>query len=135
MNSTPFVRKCGILLTSGVIYMGKTRKYKKYTPEFKQMVVETMHKEGLSCSEAERRFEVRKNGVRAWEQVYLKEGPEGLYIERRGHGSKGRRPKEEKPNGQEDLLAEVERLRAENAYLKKLNALVAERVRQERKQK
>ena len=36
---------------------------------------------------------------------------------------------------EEDLLAEVQRLRAENAYLKKLNALVAERVRQERKRK
>ena len=36
---------------------------------------------------------------------------------------------------EEDLLAEVQRLRAENAYLKKLNALVAERVRQEKKQK
>ena len=36
---------------------------------------------------------------------------------------------------EEDLLAEVQRLRAENAYLKELNALVAERVRQEKKQK
>ena len=34
-----------------------------------------------------------------------------------------------------DLIAEVQRLRAENAYLKKLNALVAERVRQEKKHK
>ena len=36
---------------------------------------------------------------------------------------------------EEDLIAEVQRLRAENAYLKKLNALVAERVRQEKKKK
>ena len=36
---------------------------------------------------------------------------------------------------EEDLIAEVQRLRAENAYLKKLNALVAERVRQEKKHK
>ena len=40
-----------------------------------------------------------------------------------------------KPEVEEDLLAEVQRLRAENAYLKELNALVAERVRQEKKQK
>lgn len=58
-----------------------------------------------------------------------------LYIERRGRGSKGSPPKKLKPEVEEDLLAEVQRLRAENAYLKKLNALVAERVRQERKQK
>ena len=36
---------------------------------------------------------------------------------------------------EEDLIAEVQRLRAENAYLKKLNALVSERVRQEKKHK
>ena len=33
------------------------------------------------------------------------------------------------------VIAEVQRLRAENAYLKKLNALVSERVRQEKKHK
>ena len=36
---------------------------------------------------------------------------------------------------EEDLIAEVQRLRAENSYLKKLNALVAERVQQEKKHK
>jgi transposase len=48
------------------------------------------------------------------------------------------KPKKEKmskkkPNTdtQEDLLAEIERLRMENAYLKKLNALVQERIARE----
>ena len=59
----------------------------------------------------------------------------GLFIERRGRGSKGWPPKKLKLEVEEDLLAEVQRLRVENAYLKKLNALVAERVRQEKKQK
>ena len=59
---------------------------------------------------------------------------EGLYIERRGRKSTGRPPKLKK-EVEEDLIAEVQRLRAENAYLKKLNALVAERVRQEKKHK
>ena len=36
---------------------------------------------------------------------------------------------------EEDLIAELQRLRAENDYLKKLNALVAKRVRQEKKHK
>ena len=58
-----------------------------------------------------------------------------LYIERRGRSSKGRPFKGYNAKVEEDLLAEVQRLRAENAYLKKLNALVAERVRQEKKQK
>ena len=108
----------------------------RYTGEFKQKVIETMVREKLSYKEAARQFDVSQDTVVAkWERIYLEEGPEGLYIERRGRGSKGRPPKKLKPEVEEDLLAEVQRLRAENAYLKKLNALVAERVRQERKQK
>ncbi len=92
--------------------------------------------EKLSYKEAARQFEVSSDTrVASWERIYLEEGPEGLYIERRGRNSKGRPSKKLKPEVEEDLLAEVQRLRAENAYLKKLNALVAERVRQEKKRK
>ena len=109
---------------------------KRYTGEFKQRVVETMMQEKLSYCEAARQFDVNDHKrVASWERIYLEEGPEGLYVERRGHESKGRPPKKLKPEVEEDLLAEVQRLRAENDYLKKLNALVAERVRQERKRK
>ena len=109
---------------------------KRYTGEFKQKVVETMMREKLSYTEAAGQFEVSDHSrVASWERIYLEEGPQGLYVERRGRGSKGRPPKKLKPEIEEDLLAEVQRLRAENDYLKKLNALVAERVRQERKQK
>ena len=95
-----------------------------------------MMQEKLSYKEAARQFGISYDTVVAkWERIYLEEGPEGLYIERRGRSSEGRPPKKLKPEVEEDLLAEVHRLRAENAYLKKLNALVAERVRQERKQK
>ena len=95
-----------------------------------------MMREKISYREAARQFEVGDDKrVAAWERIYLEEGPEGLYIERRGRGSKGRPPKKLKPEVEEDLLAEVQRLMAENAYLKKLNALVAERVRQEKKRK
>ena len=34
---------------------------KRYTPEFKQLVVETMHKEKLSYCETARRFEVNSD--------------------------------------------------------------------------
>ena len=136
MNCTPFVRQYGILLTNGVLFMPKGIPNKRYTGEFKQEVVETMKRERLSYHEAARRFNVSNHHlVASWERIYLEEGSEGLYVERRGRGSKGRPPKKLKPEVEEDLLAEVQRLRAENAYLKKLNALVAERVRQERKQK
>ena len=109
---------------------------KKYTGEFKQKVVEAMMREKLSYTEAARQFDVSNHHrVASWERIYLEEGPEGLYIERRGRNGKGHSPKKLAPEVEEDLLAEVQRLRAENAYLKKLNALVAERVRQEKKQR
>ena len=95
-----------------------------------------MKREKLSYRETARLYEINDHKrIMAWERIYLEEGPEGLYIDHRGRSSKGRPPKELKPEEEEDLLAEVQRLRAENAYLKKLNALVAERVRQEKKQK
>ena len=55
------------------------------------MVVETMHREKLSHKEVERQFAITSHScVPNWERIYLTEGPEGLYVERRGHGSKGR---------------------------------------------
>lgn len=115
--------------------MPKGKPNKRYTPEFKIKVVETMHREKLSYRETARQFDIRDHDrVAAWERIYLEEGAEGLYIERRGRKSTGRPPKIKK-EAEEDLIAEVQRLRAENAYLKKLNALVAERVRQEKKHK
>ena len=88
--------------------MPKGQPNKRYTPEFKIKVVETMRDEKLSYKEAARQFDVSFDTVVAkWERIYL----------------------------EEDLIAEVQRLRAENAYLKELNALVSERVRQEKKHK
>lgn len=107
---------------------------KRYTPEFKKLVVETMRKEKLSCREAARRFEVRNHkSIAGWERIYLTEGPEGLAIDRRSHSSKGRPPKQLPKEVEEDLLAEVQRLRAENEYLKNLQALVLEDERRRHK--
>ena len=114
--------------------MPKGKPNKRYTPEFKIMVVETMQKERLSHREVEKQFEIPHMRAADWERIYLEEGKEGFYVERRGRKLTGRPPKMKK-KVEEDLIAEVQRLRAENAYLKKLNALVAERVRQEKKQK
>jgi transposase-like protein len=125
-------------LTKGGIFMPKGKTNKRYTGEFKQKVVETMRREGLSYCETARQFDINDHkSVAAWERIYLEEGKEGLCVERRGKASgtqKGRKPKFDK-KVDEDLIDEVQRLRAENAYLKKLNALVAERVRQEKKHK
>ena len=120
----------------GCFSMPKGVPNKRYTPEFKQMVVETMMREKLSYRETAQQFEIPDHhSVAKWERIYLMEGPEGLYIERRGRGSKGRPTKFPK-EVEEDLLKEVQRLRAENAYLKKLQALVLEEERhQSKKQK
>jgi len=108
---------------------------KRYTVEFKQNVIEHMIKNKLSYSETARIFEVNDHHrIQAWERVYLEEGAEGFKIERRGRGNKGR-PRQLPKKVEEDLLAEVQRLRAENDYLKKLNALVSERVQREKKHK
>ena len=107
---------------------------KRYTPEFKKLVVETMRKEKLSCREAARRFEVRNHkSIAGWERIYLTEGPEGLAIDRRSHSSKGRPPKQLPKEVEEDLLAEVQRLRAENEYLKNWQALFLEDERRRHK--
>ena len=109
--------------------------HKRYTPEFKKTVIETMQQEGLSYSETARRFEINSHHrVQDWERIYLTEGPEGFAIERRGRGSTGR-PKKLPKSVEEDLLAEVQRLRAENDYLKNLQALVLEDERRQRRKR
>ena len=84
-----------------------------------------------------RRFEVnsQRSNSESWERIYLEEGPEGFAIERRGRSSKGRPPKQLPKQVEEDLLAEVQRLRAENDYLKNLQALVLEDERRQRKKR
>ena len=109
---------------------------KRYTPELKRMVVETMKKEHLSIYAAMQEFGINDHKIiERWERIYLEEGPEGLAIERRGRSSKGRPPKQLPKQVEEDLLAEVQRLRAENDYLKNLQALVSEDERRQRKKR
>ena len=116
--------------------MSRGKPNKRYTPEFKKLVVETMMKEKLSYRETARRFEVcSAQQIINWERIYLAEGPEALAIERRGRSSKGRPPKRLPKDVEEDLLAEVQRLRAEVDYLKNLQALVLEDERRQRKKR
>lgn len=109
---------------------------KRYTPEFKRMVVETIEKENLSIRAAMQEFGINDHKIiERWERIYLEEGPEGLAIERRGRSSKDRLPKQLPKQVEEDLLAEVQRLRAENDYLKNLQALVLEDERRQRRKR
>ena len=134
MNCSPFVRQYGILNNKwGVIFMPKGIPNKRYTAEFKEHVIKTMLEEKLSYTATSKRFEINDHHrIQAWERIYLEEGPEGFKIERRGRGSTGR-PRKLPKEVEEDLLAEVQRLRAENEYLKNLQALVLEDERRQRK--
>lgn len=110
-----------------------------YSGEFKLHVVEYMHQNEMSLNEAAIHFCIPSHSTLAkWERIYYEEGPESLLKERRGRNSmrknKASKPKEN-VNKNEDLLAEVQRLRMENEYLKKLNALVLEREKSEQKRK
>lgn len=107
---------------------------KKYPAEFKIQVVETMEEEHLSYRETAERFGIRHKRVQDWERIYLSEGVEGFMKERRGRGSHGR-PKKLPKEAEEDLLTEVQRLRAENEYLKNLQALVLEDERRQRRKR
>ena len=110
-----------------------------YGGEFKIYVVEYMHAKNMSLKETSHHFCIPSDTtVAKWERIYYEEGPEALHEERRGRKNMGKK-KSSKPkknvNENEDLLAEVQRLRMENEYLKKLNALVLEREKSEQKKK
>ena len=112
--------------------MAKGIPYQKYTGKFKQEVVETLQNENLSYHETAKRFGILHKRVMDWERIYLESGPEGLYVERRGRASNASGARKGRPlkldiKIEEDLIAENQRLRAENDYLKKLNALVLEK--------
>lgn len=112
-----------------------------FSGEFKRKVIEDMRTHNLSYRETAREFGLSDHKmVMKWERIYLEEGPDGLLVDRRGQAGaatgtrKGRKPKLDKMV-EEDLIAENQRLRAEIDYLKKLNALVTERVQREKKHK
>ena len=74
------------------------------------------------------------NGIKAsllskWYKIYQESGVDGLKLDRRGRPSKTmKKPKtSNEPKTKEELEKELEYLRAENEYLKKLNALVQKR--------
>lgn len=112
-----------------------------YSSDFKIAAVEYMHNTGSSMRQTAAHFNIKSlNSLRLWERIYYEEGPDALREERRGGASKlGKinKPKSLKKNvnKDEDLLAEVQRLRMENEYLKKLNALIQEREKSVKKTK
>ena len=120
----------------------KGTKNKNYSPEFKISVILDMRNNHLSYSETVRKYWGTQTKaetanyrftLRNWERKYLEEGEIGFMEEKRGRKSTGRpRKKPLDKSKEEDLIAENQRLRMENECLKKLNALVQERIERER---
>lgn len=117
---------------------GLSRKYGRYDAAFKLSVLERMRDEGLSYRQTAALFNIRNAGCLAgWEKRYHAGGIEGLAPRPRGRPRS--MPNPPKPPGRptpeapvasddeaksrEQLLAELNYLRMENAYLKKLEAL------------
>ena len=110
-----------------------------YGGEFKVNVIEYMHNNHLSLQETSYHFKLGNHClVGKWERIYYEEGPQALYQEKRGrikNMSSKQKKKELNKEIEKDLIAENQRLRMENEYLKKLNALVQERIKRENKKK
>ena len=118
----------------------------KYSPEYKISVIMDMRENNLSYSETVRKYWHTKSKaetsnyrsqVKNWERIYLEEGEAGFYVERRGRTTKMDNSKKGRPRKkpidkqvENDLIAELQKLkeenqylRAENEYIKKLSAL------------
>ena len=110
----------------------KPRDRQQYDPTFKRQVLETIDRELLSLREASVRFNIPSESVIiSWRKAYELKGPAGLISQRKGRPPKMKQPIKSKPKKstksltrEEELLKENEFLRAENALLKKLQALV-----------
>ncbi len=98
----------------------------------KYQILQYMHEHHLSYKEIGIQFGLSGSStIWQWEQRYLENGIEGLEDKKKGRKPRVQKPKPPKTR-EEELLERIEDLEIENAYLKKLNALVAEREKRER---
>lgn len=117
---------------------GLKKKSSKYNAEFKLMVLQHMWDNHLSITQAAARFDIRHHAVVGiWERAYRDGGIEALIPRPRGKpeamatvAPKPDSPSDDDKRSREELLAEVNQLRMELAYLKKLDALVQARKKQ-----
>lgn len=119
---------------------GLSTKVRTYSGDFKLNVVKYMNKTGCSARQTAAYFNIPSfNTVCTWKRIYFEKGAIALFQNRRGRSEsmsieKTKIPKD-KNSIEEDLVAEVNRLRMENEYLKKLNALVQKKKKLQTKTK
>jgi transposase len=105
-----------------------------WTVKQKCEVLKYMNENLLSFKETGILLGIRGSTVWQWERKYLENGIEGLEDKKKGRKPRTPKPKPPKTR-EEELLERIEDLEIENEYLKKLNALVAEREKRERENK
>ena len=106
---------------------GLEHKIRTYSGEFKLHVLRYMRENKLSLFATSLKFGIPDKSVLAyWERIYSVQGESGLFRER-GFKKKTMKDKKAKTDSVAALQAELQLLRAENDYLKKLQALVWER--------
>lgn len=117
-------------------------KNKSYSINFKLKVLQAIENKSISLSKACLTFNIpRESTITSWQRKYEIEGPTGLQAKPKGRPAsmnfKRKQRKTDKPlTREEELLKELEYLRAENEILKKFNALVqAEQANQNRRLK
>ncbi len=102
-----------------------------WSGEEKLAVLQYMEANDLSCAETSVQYGIKGSStVWVWADRYRRYGMAGLEPKKRGRPKKWREP-DDTMTPLERLEAENLYLRAENAYLKKLNALIAEKERRE----
>lgn len=101
---------------------------KSYTTKFKLDVIEYRETNGLSIQETAKKFNIGSNRtVKKWIEKYEEDGIFSLESQKRGRkSSMNSNSKIPKRHKDESIEEEVMRLRAENAYLKKLETLIQE---------
>jgi len=117
---------------------GLKARYTNYTTQLKIDVLNYMNENGTSIRETAAIFNISGDAVVGrWLKLFETEGIDGLQPMDRGRPPMKKETKKTKlaDDSKEALLAENERLRMENAYLKKLNALVQEKERLQNKTK
>jgi transposase len=115
----------------------------QYSAEFKLSVLQHMWDNHLSMVQTAVKFRIPDDGmVGRWARAYQAGGVEALVSRPRGRPKpmatavpKPNAPTDDDKRSREELLAEVNQLRMELAYLKKLEALVQARPKQAPKKK
>jgi len=117
---------------------GLRKKHDSYSAQFKLSVLQHMWENELSFGQTAAVFNIRNHAaVGIWERMYREGGFDALIPRPRGRSKQMPAPitkpetsSDDEKRTRDELVAELNQLRMENAYLKKLQALVQARQQQ-----